>query len=211
MPDHSVAVRHLRSADPVMESIIERVGPCMLGHATDRGGPALDHYGALVRSIVGQQVSVAAARSMVARLHERFGGRTPTPAQILADDPEELRLAAGLSRSKARFLRDLAEHVESGALVLEELDDLPDAEVAERLVQVRGIGQWTVDMFLIFHLGRPDVLPVGDLGLRRAAVLAYRLRKLPEPPRLTRLARPWRPWRSVASWYLWASLRVQPA
>ena len=211
MPDHRAAVRHLRASDPVMDSIVERVGPCLLGESTDRGGPAPDHYGALVRSIVGQQVSVHAARSMVGRLQERFGGRTPTPEQILADDPEQLRAAAGLSRSKTKFLRDLAEAVSSGRLVLEELDELPDAEVAERLVQVRGIGQWTVDMFLIFHLGRPDVLPVGDLGLRRAAMLAYRLRKLPEPPRLVRLARPWRPWRSVATWYLWASLRVQPA
>src|SRR5918999_576544 len=137
--------------------------------------------------------------------------RDPTPEQILADDPDALRAAAGLSRSKTLFLRDLAEAVASGRLVLEELDDLPDADVAERLMAVRGIGQWTVDMFLIFHLGRPDVLPVGDLGLRRAAQLAYSLRKLPEPPRLVRLARPWRPWRSVATWYLWASLRVQPA
>jgi len=209
--DHREAVAHLRRSDPVMASIIDRVGPCRLGHPTDRGGPAPDHYGALVRSIVGQQVSVHAARSMVSRLQDRFGGRTPTPAQILADDPEELRAAAGLSRSKAAFLRDLAAAVESGTLVLEDLDHLSDEGVAEQLVQVRGIGQWTVDMFLIFHLGRPDVLPVGDLGLRRAALLAYRLRKLPEPPRLKRLARPWRPWRSVATWYLWASLRVQPA
>lgn len=210
MTDHRAAVAHLRRADPVMASIIDRVGPCKLGHPTDRGGPAPDHYGALVRSIVGQQLSVLAARSILARLHERFGGRTPTPRQILADDPEELRAAAGLSRSKVTFLRDLADHVESGALVLEDLDGLPDAEVAQQLVQVKGIGQWTVDMFLIFHLGRPDVLPVGDLGVRRAAMIEYRLRKLPLPPRLTRLARPWRPWCSVGTWYLWASLRVVP-
>jgi len=100
--------------------------------------------------------------------------------------------------------------VQSGSLVLEQLDQLPDAEVGEQLMEVKGIGQWTVDMFLIFHLGRPDVLPVGDLGLRRAAMIEYRLRKLPEAPRLTRLARPWRPWRSVATWYMWASLRVVP-
>jgi DNA-3-methyladenine glycosylase II len=208
--DHRGAVAHLQRVDPVMASIIDRVGPCMLGHPTDRGGPAPDHYGALVRSIVGQQLSVMAARSIVARLHERFGGRTPTPRQILADDPEELRAAAGLSRSKVTFLRDLAEHVDSGALVLEELDALPDEEVANRLVQVKGIGQWTVDMFLIFHLGRPDVLPVGDLGVRRAAMIEYGLRKLPSPVRLSKLARPWRPWRSVGTWYLWASLRVIP-
>jgi DNA-3-methyladenine glycosylase II len=210
MPDHRAAVAHLRRSDPVMKDIIDRVGPCRLGHRTDRGGPALDHYGALVRSIVGQQLSVSAARSMVARLQDRYGGRTPTPAQILADDPEAMRAAAGLSRSKAAFLRDLAAAVDAGGLVLEELDELPDDEIAARLMQVRGIGQWTVDMFLIFHLGRPDVLPVGDLGIRRAAMEAYGLRKLPRPERLVRLARPWRPWRSVASWYLWASLRIEP-
>ena len=193
-----------------MASMIGRVGTCKLGDPTDRGGPAPDHYGALVRSIVGQQLSVLAARSILAKLYERFDGRTPTPQQILADDPEKLRAAAGLSRSKVTFLRDLADHVESGELVLEELDSLPDADVADRLIQVKGIGQWTVDMFLIFHLGRPDVLPVGDLGVRRAAMIEYGLRKLPTPPRLTRLARPWRPWRSVATWYLWASLRVVP-
>jgi DNA-3-methyladenine glycosylase II len=211
MRDHRAAVAHLRRSDPVMAAVIKRVGPCKLGHPTDRGGPAPDHYGALVRSIVGQQLSVLAARSMLARMYERYGGRTPTPVQILEDDPEELRAAAGLSRSKVLFLRDLAERVHSGVLVLEELDELPDAEVGARLVEVKGIGQWTVDMFLIFHLGRPDVLPVGDLGVRRAAMVEYRLRKLPEPARLTRLARPWRPWRSVGTWYLWASLRVTPA
>jgi DNA-3-methyladenine glycosylase II len=208
--DHGTAIAHLRRADPVMAAVIDGVGPCKLGHPTDRGGPAPDHYGALVRSIVGQQLSVSAARSILAKLYDRFGGRTPTPQQILADDPEALRAAAGLSRSKVAFLRDLAAHVDSGALVLEELDDLTDEQVSERLVQVKGIGQWTVDMFLIFHLDRPDVLPVGDLGVRRAAMIEYRLRKLPEPPRLIRLARPWRPWRSVGTWYMWASLRVTP-
>jgi DNA-3-methyladenine glycosylase II len=194
-----------------MREIIAAVGPCELGHATDRGGPAHDHYGALLRAIVGQQLSVSAARSIYARLTARYNGRTPTPRQLLQDDPEEMRAAAGLSRSKVVFLRDLAERVASKELVLEDLDELPDEDVAANLIEVKGIGQWTVDMFLIFHLGRPDVLPVGDLGIRRAAMLRYRLRKLPEPKRLTTLARPWRPWRSVASWYLWASLRLIPA
>jgi DNA-3-methyladenine glycosylase II len=210
-PDHSKAVRHLRKADPRMREIIEAVGPCKLGHVTDRGGPAHDHYGALLRAIVGQQLSVSAARSIYARLTARYNGRTPTPRQLLRDDPEEMRAAAGLSRSKVVFLRDLAERVASKELVLEDLDDLPDEDVSAKLIEVKGIGQWTVDMFLIFHLGRPDVLPVGDLGIRRAAMLRYRLRKLPEPKRLITLARPWRPWRSVASWYLWASLRAIPA
>jgi DNA-3-methyladenine glycosylase II len=194
-----------------MAGIIERVGPCKLGSRTDRGGPAGDHYGALVRAMVSQQLSTSAARSILAKLSARFGGRTPTPREVLADDPEALRAAAGLSRTKVSYLRDLAERIETGRLVLEELDHLPDEQISERLVEVKGVGQWTADMFLIFHLGRPDVLPVGDLGLRRAAMLAYGLRKLPESRRFTTLARPWRPWRSVASWYLWASLRVVPA
>lgn len=208
---HAPAVTHLRAADPVMAGIIDRVGPPLLGARTDRGGPARDHYGALVRAIVGQQLSTAVARSMFERLTERFGGRTPTPAEVLADDPEALRVAAGLSRSKVVFLRDLAEHIETGELVLEDLEGLPDEQIAAELMAVKGIGQWTVDMFLIFHLGRQDVLPVGDLGIRRAAMNEYGLRKLPSPERLTKLARPWRPWRSVASWYLWASLRAIPA
>ena len=210
-PDHSEAVEHLRAVDPVMAEVIQRVGPCMLGARTDRGGPAHDHYGALVRAIVGQQLSVSAARSIYGRLTDRYQGRTPTPAQLLADDPDALRAAAGLSRAKVVFLRDLADRLESGALDLGDMEDVPDQEVGRRLLEVKGVGQWTVDMYLIFHLGRPDVLPVGDLGIRRAAMLAYGLRKLPRPERLVKLARPWRPWRSVASWYLWASLRVVPA
>jgi DNA-3-methyladenine glycosylase II len=210
-PDHTGAIAHLRAADEVMAHIIDRVGPCMLGSTTDRGGPAHDHYGALLRAIVGQQLSVSAARSIYGRLTERYGGRTPTPAQLLEDDPDEFRAAAGLSRAKVVFLRDLAERLESGDLRLDDIETASDAEVAQRLLAVKGVGQWTVDMYLLFHLGRPDVLPVGDLGIRRAAMLAYRLRKLPQPARLVKLARPWRPWRSVASWYLWASLRVVPA
>jgi DNA-3-methyladenine glycosylase II len=210
-PDHSEAVEHLRAADPVMAGIIDQVGPCMLGSRTDRGGPAHDHYGALLRAIVGQQLSVSAARSIYGRLTDRYGGRTPSPDMLLADDPEKLRAAAGLSRAKVSFLRDLAERLESEELRLDDIEGVPDEEVARRLIEVKGVGQWTVDMYLLFHLGRPDVLPVGDLGIRRAAMLAYRLRKLPQPPRLVKLARPWRPWRSVASWYLWASLRVVPA
>jgi DNA-3-methyladenine glycosylase II len=193
-----------------MAAIIDRVGPCKLRWRTDRGGPARDHYGALVRAIVSQQLATAAARSILTRLNDRYGGRTPVPAQVLADDPQALRAATGLSRSKVAFLRDLAERVENGSLVLEELDRLPDDQVAERLIEVKGIGQWTVDMFLIFHLGRADVLAVGDLGLRRAAMTEYSLRKLPSERRFRELARPWRPWRSVACWYLWTSLRTTP-
>src|SRR5437867_10987355 len=173
-PDHTEAESHLRDSDPTMGAIIERVGPCMLGSESDRGGPARDHYGALVRAIVGQQLSTSAARSIYRRPTERYSGRTPTPREVLADDPEAMRLAAGLSKAKVVFLRDLARRVESGSLVLEDLDATSDDEVGAAVVEVNGVGQWTVDMFLIFHLGRPDVLPVGDLGIRRAAMLNYR-------------------------------------
>jgi DNA-3-methyladenine glycosylase II len=193
-----------------MAAIIDRVGPCELGRPRAGEAAPSDHYGALLRSIVGQQLSVAAARSIYARLVARYGGRTPSPADLLADDPGELQAAAGLSRAKVASLRDLAGRIEAGEMHLESLDGLGDDEVAKELLQVKGIGRWTVDMFLIFHLGRPDVLAVGDLGLRRAAMIEYRLRKLPSPDRFVRLGRPWRPWRSVACWYLWASLRVTP-
>ncbi len=141
-----------------------------------RAGPDRDdHYGALVRTITGQQLSVLAARAIYGRLTDRFGGRAPTPQEILADDPEELRAAAGLSRAKVGYLRSLAEHVISGELELERLDELSDEEVIAELTAVKGIGQWTAHMFLMFHLDRPDVLPVGDLGIRRAIERAYGL------------------------------------
>jgi DNA-3-methyladenine glycosylase II len=134
-----------------------------------------------VRAIAGQQLSVLAARAIYGRLIARFQGRPPTPQEILDDDPEELRAAAGFSRAKVSYLRSLAEHVLSGELELERLDDLSDAEVIAELVAVKGIGLWTAQMFLMFHLDRPDVLPVGDLGIRRAIELAYGLDGLPDP------------------------------
>ncbi len=138
-----------------------------------------------------------------------FDGRTPTPAELLAADPEKVR-QAGLSRPKVSYLRSLAEHVESGELELAKLTKLPDEEVSAQLTAVKGLGQWTAYMFLIFHLGRPDVLPVGDLGIRRAVERAYGLRKLPDAARLTKIAEPWRPNRSLASLYLWRSLDNVP-
>ncbi|HEU0018678.1 MAG TPA: hypothetical protein VFQ14_00165 [Thermoleophilaceae bacterium] len=174
-----------------------------------RGRPD-DAYGSLVRAIAGQQLSVKAARTIYDRLCGLYGGRTPTPAELIATDPDELR-AVGLSRAKASYLRDLAEHVEDGELDLELLPELPDEEVIARLIQVKGLGQWTIDMFLMFHLGRPDVLPVGDLGIRKATQLAYGLRKLPDPAKLTRIAKPWQPYRTLACLYLWASLDNEPA
>jgi DNA-3-methyladenine glycosylase II len=169
-----------------------------------------DHYGALVRAIVGQQLSVHAARAIYGRLTERFGGRPPTPQELLAEEPEAFRAAVGLSRAKVSFLKSLAEHVVSGELELERMDELSDEEVAAELVAVKGLGAWTVHMFLMFHLERPDVLPVGDLGIRRAIERAYKLKELPDAAAMEKIAAPWRPHRTLACRYLWRSLRNEP-
>ena len=204
MPD---ALEELRRSDPVMRRLVDERGP--LDEAERRRGRPLEPYGALVRSIVGQQLSTKAARSIYERLTALFDGRTPSPEELLAADPEEVR-SAGLSRPKVAYLRSLAEHVESGELELARLSELPDEEVTEQLTAVKGLGQWTADMFLIFHLGRPDVLPVGDLGIRRAVERAYDLSELPDAARLTEIGEPWRPHRSLASLYLWRSLDNEP-
>jgi DNA-3-methyladenine glycosylase II len=193
----------------VLAGVIDATGPLPDGR---EGRPEReDHYGALVRSIVGQQLSVPAARAIYGRLTTRFGERTPTPFEILAEDPEELRGAAGLSRAKVSFLRSLAEHVISGELELERLQDLPDEEVIAELVAVKGLGRWTAQMFLMFHLERPDVLPVGDLGIRRAIERAYALDALPEAAAIEQIGEPWRPHRTLACRYLWRSLHNEPA
>jgi DNA-3-methyladenine glycosylase II len=203
------ATAHLRASDPVLAGVIDRVGK--LPSSRD-GRPERDeHYGALVRSIVGQQLSVLAARAIYGRLTDRFGGRPPTPAQILAEDPEQLRAAAGLSRAKVGFLRSLAEHVISGELELERLDRLPDEDVIAELVAVKGLGEWTSHMFLMFHLERPDVLAVGDLGIRRAIERSYALGELPAPAEVERIGEPWRPYRTLACRFLWRSLQNEPA
>jgi DNA-3-methyladenine glycosylase II len=196
----------------VLGALIEAVGPLRDARTgRERAGTSSnEHYGALVRTITGQQLSVLAARAIYGRLTDRFGGRAPTPQEILADDPEELRAAAGLSRAKVGFLRSLAEHVLSGELELERLDALGDEEVSAELTAVKGIGQWSADMFLMFHLGRPDILPVGDLGIRRAIELAYGLAELPAPEEMERIAEPWRPHRTLACRYLWRSLENEP-
>ncbi len=205
----AAAIAHLRDADPILRGVIDAAAPDAV--ADRRRGRPPDHYGALVRSIVGQQLSTKAARAIYARLTERFGGRAPTPAEVLADDAEELRAAAGLSRAKVSFLRSLAEHVQSGELELERLDDLPDDAVIAELVAVKGIGLWSAHMFLIFHLQRPDVLAVGDLGIRKAAMQLYGLEGLPSPETLEKLAEPWRPYRTLACLFLWHSLDAVPA
>jgi DNA-3-methyladenine glycosylase II len=199
---------HLRGSDPVLADLIDQVGK--LPPAREGRPDPGDHYGALVRSITGQQLSVLAARAIYGRLTARFGDRAPTPREILDDEPEELRVAAGLSRAKVGFLRSLAEHVLSGELELERLDVLPDEEVIAELLAVKGIGLWTAQMFLMFQLDRPDVLPTGDLGIRRAIERAYGLDELPDPARMEEIAGPWRPHRTLACRYLWRSLANEP-
>jgi len=203
------AVAHLRDADPRLRTLIDEVGE--LGERSGRRGvQPHDYYGALVRAIIGQQLSSKVARVMVGRLWDRFGGRPPTPAEVLAEDPEELRAAVGLSRAKVAFLRSLAEHVTTGELDLERLSEEPDERVTAELVAVKGIGEWTADMFLIFQLDRPDVLPVGDLGIRAAFRRLYDLPELPAAAEMERIAEPWRPYRSTAARFLWRSLDNEP-
>jgi DNA-3-methyladenine glycosylase II len=202
------AVAALREADPVMARLIDEHA-AIVRRDLKRERPG-DAYGALLRSIVGQQLSTKAARTIYGRLTDIFDGHAPTPRQLLDTDPELIR-AAGLSRPKVAYLRDLAQHVEDGTLELERLPELPDEEVSAQLTAIKGLGQWTADMFLMFHLGRPDVLPVGDQGIRRAVKVEYRLRKLPDPKRLEKIARPWRPYRTLACLYLWSSLDNAPA
>ena len=200
------AVEALRKADPVLRRLIDEVGPIGDFFA----GRPTDHYGTLVRSIVGQQLSTRAATSIYNRLLERFGGHAPTPEEVLADDPDELRTAAGLSHAKVRYLRSLAEHVLDGSLDLDGLTGLSDDEVVAALVAVKGVGPWSAQIFLMFHLRRPDVLPVGDLGIRRAVKVRYGLSELPAAAELTEIAAPWRPHRTLACLYLWRSLRLTP-
>jgi DNA-3-methyladenine glycosylase II len=204
---HAPSISHLKRVDPVLATVIDRVGPCRL--ETRREGT---HFDALVRSIVYQQLSGKAAATILGRVHALYGDRSPTPAELVATPDETLR-AAGLSRQKLSYLKDLAAKVQSGVVPLaaDAIDHLSDDEIIERLVTVKGIGRWTVHMFLIFRLGRPDVLPELDLGIQNAIRRAYRLRNQPGPKDVLRIGKKWTPHASVASWYLWRSLEGQPA
>jgi DNA-3-methyladenine glycosylase II len=201
-------VAHLAESDPVMARLIEEHGD-LVRRDLKRERPG-DAYGALLRSIVGQQLSTKAARSIYGRLVELFGGSTPSPQELLDSAPEALR-GVGLSGAKVRYVRSLAEHVLSGELELERLPSLGDEEVMREVTAVKGLGEWTAHMFLLFHLGRPDVLPVGDLGVRRAVERAYGFEELPSREELERLGERWAPYRSLAALYLWESLDNTPA
>jgi DNA-3-methyladenine glycosylase II len=199
------AERLLARRDPVLRDLIRRIGPCGLA-----GSQREDPFVAMVEAIVWQQLSTSAAAAIHARVLSLMPRRVLTPAALVALEPAALR-AAGLSRAKAAYIQDLAAKVLDGTVHLERLAALDDEGVVAELTQVKGIGRWTAEMFLMFRLHRPDVLPVGDLAIVKAIQRAYRLRKPPTPKRMTRLAEPWRPYRSVACWYLWQSLDAVPA
>jgi DNA-3-methyladenine glycosylase II len=192
------AEQHLRSADPVLARVIEAVGPVALILRRER-------FQALSRAIIFQQLAGAAAHTIYTRFVAMFPGRRfPTPRQVLDATTDSLR-TAGLSRQKILYLKDLAAHIENGALNFHRFAKMSDEEIILDLTRVHGIGRWTAEMFLMFNLGRPDVLPVDDLGIRSAARRLYRMRKLPDARRLRGLAERWRPYRSAACWYLWRS------
>jgi DNA-3-methyladenine glycosylase II len=200
--------RELMRADKVLRRLMEEGGP--IDPRTDRRGSRTDAYEALARAIVGQQLSTKAAESIWGRLIELFDGPIPEPKALLRKRPATLR-KAGLSNAKVEFLRDLARRVEDGRIDLKRLGTLSDEDITAELLEVKGIGRWTAEMFLIFHLGRPDVVSTGDLGIRRAVQIAYGMKDLPGPEELEKLAEPWRPHRTLACLYLWRSLAATPA
>jgi DNA-3-methyladenine glycosylase II len=195
------ALRVLKNADPVMARIIEQVGDLRMAHRPER-------FQSLVRAIIFQQLAGSAALAIYGRFVKIVGGgRFPTPAKVIVASDEDMR-KAGLSRGKTLYIRDLAAHVRDGALNFHRFPRMKDEEIIAELTRVRGIGRWTAEMFLMFNLRRPDVLPVGDLGFRNALAKAYKLRKVPTPKQLRLFGERWRPYRSAAVWYLWQSTRI---
>jgi DNA-3-methyladenine glycosylase II len=194
-----------------MAALIERVGEIDLETRLRRRNEEAppDAYGALLRAIVGQQLSTKAARTIYGRVIGLFGGTTPSPQQLLDAKVEDLR-GAGLSGRKVEYIQDLARHVISGELELDRLDELGDEQAIAEIVAVRGLGQWTAEMFLLFHLERPDVLSGGDLGIRKAIQIEYELEEMPSPQEAVALSERWSPHRSLASLYLWESLAAVP-
>jgi DNA-3-methyladenine glycosylase II len=195
------ALQHLKKSDPVMAAIIQRVGKFTLQYRE----PSFE---TLVRSIVYQQLSGRVASVIFARLHAAAGEERLTPAGIMKLRPEQMR-KAGLSGQKTLYIRELAKHTRRGSVIFEDLPGFDDAGVIEHLTRVKGIGVWTAQMFLMFALRRPDVLPVADLGIRTAIKKAYELEDLPKPPDIEKIAAAWKPHSSIACWYLWRSLETQ--
>jgi DNA-3-methyladenine glycosylase II len=199
------ARRLLTRRDPVLAVAIKRIGPCLMADRQRK-----DHLSALTGAIVSQQLSTKAAATIYGRFSALFPDNVIDAAAIPALSDAALR-GVGLSGQKIGYLRDLSARIADGRLNLDELDALPDEEVIERLTAVKGFGRWTAEMFLMFRLHRPDVLPAGDLGIVNAIQRLYKLRKRPDPKRILKMGEVWRPYRSVASWYLWQTLREAPS
>ncbi len=198
------AEKHLASHDKKLGPVIALSGPCRLK-------PHKDHYGELVGSIVGQQLSAVAAGTIWRRVLDLFDGKMPTPEQLIKIEDQKLR-DVGLSWNKVKYVKDLAGHVLDGRLDLEHISTMPNEQVIEQLTAVKGIGDWSAHMFMMFGLGRLDILPVGDLGIRKAVMRLYGLGEMPEPSQIVTIANQnqWHPYESVASWYLWQSLDNSP-
>jgi DNA-3-methyladenine glycosylase II len=201
--EYARARRVLMRRDPVLGKAIKQIGPCLMADRQRK-----DHLAALVGAIVSQQLSTKAAATIFGRLAALFPDQLIPGADAIAAVEDQTLRGVGLSGQKVGYLRDLCARIADGRLVLDELDVLDDEEVIARLIAVKGFGRWTAEMFLMFRLHRPDVLPVGDLGIVNAVQRLYGLRKRPDPKRLMKLGEPWRPYRSVACWYLWQSLRM---
>lgn len=199
------AAEYLKKHDPVLAPIITSAGLCTIK-------PNRDYYGKLVDSIIGQQLSVKAAESIQTRFLKLFNNKYPSPDQILATDIDVLR-SAGLSRSKAQYIKSLAEHIVTGQLELEKFSDMSNDEIIEELTAVKGIGEWTAHMFLMFAMARPNILPVGDLGIRNSIKKLYGFDYLPTPADIHHIAEKyhWHPYESIASWYIWQSLDNTPS
>ena len=194
------AVNHLKKSDPILRAIIERVGPCRM----EFGVP---EFASVAESIIYQQLNGKAAATIFQRL-VALAGKPLTPQGILKLTDAQLR-SVGLSKQKSAYLKDLSAKTAEGLLDFATLGDLPDEDVIKHLTQVKGIGVWTAQMFLMFSLRRPNVLPTGDYGIQMAMKKYYKKRKLPKPKEMEKIARPWEPYRSVACWYLWRSLDIK--
>lgn len=195
---------HLSKNDILLAPIIKASGPCRIK-------PHTDHYGELVGSIVGQQLSTKAAATIWQRVLGLFGGKMPTPEQLIKINDQKLR-DAGLSWAKVGYVKDLAQHIIDKKLDLEHISTMPNEQLIQQLTAVKGLGDWSAHMFMIFGLGRLDVLPVGDLGIRKAVMNLYGLKAMPEPAQIVTIANKnkWHPYESVAAWYLWQSLDNNP-
>ena len=184
----------------MLAEIIDAIGPCLIKERKD-------HFAALCGSIISQQISVAAARTVWGRFELLFVDQHPTPEEVLKLTDEQFK-TAGISRQKTGYFRSLAQHFMDGSFPDKKLKSMTDEEIIAALIPVKGIGRWTVEMFLIFVLNRADVWPVDDLGLRNQIVKRFKLRKMPDAKKLHKMAEAWKPYRSVATWYLWQSQKL---